>query len=372
MIEMGKRLIWLDALKGWGICFIVLGHIVGASVHLSNGGTQSFCAAAYKYFYAFHVPLFFFVAGITFHKTDWIRFFSGKWRRLGVPYFVVGGLSALLYWCVADYAAAVLQGNATTAFYEGKASDFPLLTYCWTLLTGFAYGPAFAPNAVLWFIPALFALTLFGQILIRITEKRRWWLVVAVALWIGAHYVPLPSLPWGLSKIPSFFLFLALGYCCGQWAASDALLGRWKLWVGLASIVAFGAIAVWNPFQYRGNAPLAGSLLTLLITCGNIMGWYFLSQAWPWRGLAMCGAGSLAIMVFHKFPVLLLQNVLPLGRTLFQHGFLPLSLGIIAVFLISLLVCLLAYRLCIRFLPWLFGDTKWPPYRFANRKGVQT
>lgn len=30
--------VWLDTLKGVGICFIVLGHIVGAGAHLSSGG----------------------------------------------------------------------------------------------------------------------------------------------------------------------------------------------------------------------------------------------------------------------------------------------------------------------------------------------
>lgn len=48
-----ERILWIDAAKAIGILMVVFGH---------NWLDEKFC----YYFYSFHMPLFFILAGITF------------------------------------------------------------------------------------------------------------------------------------------------------------------------------------------------------------------------------------------------------------------------------------------------------------------
>ena len=50
---MGKRIHWIDVARFLGIYFIFIGHF-GDSAGYS-----------FKYFYTFHVPMFFFLSGCT-------------------------------------------------------------------------------------------------------------------------------------------------------------------------------------------------------------------------------------------------------------------------------------------------------------------
>ncbi len=116
------RVEWLDILRGLGILFIVLGHIVGAGCHLSQGFTQEFCEGAYKYFYAFHVPLFFVVAGMTFNRQPWKDFFKKRFFRLLVPYFIFGVMAATIYSLTTSVSTELLTASDTTGYYQGKTA----------------------------------------------------------------------------------------------------------------------------------------------------------------------------------------------------------------------------------------------------------
>lgn len=363
---MRQRLLWLDVLKGWGICFIVLGHIFGAGVHLSTGDTQKVCALAYKYFYAFHVPLFFFVAGITFRRCDWQDFLRRKAQRLLLPYFIIGFVSLIVYWGLHDVGKMILQLNDTTGFYTQKATYASIGGYILTLVSGFSYGPMFAPNSVLWFIPALFSLEVIAQLFVRKELNWKSWVLIGGVMWGIAHLLPLPTLPWLLNKVPYYFPFFALGVLWGRygWVIPQKSVGR-----GILLIVLFGVLAIWNPYQYYGRT-LGQQVITWLITCGNIFGWLWLTTAWAWRPMAFLGVCSLGIMVLHKFPMLLLQNAIPCVRAFFQGDLLDLSLGIVVVFIGALVVSLTVYLVCLRYLPFVFGYVPWPT-DFINWKGKE-
>lgn len=354
---MSQRLVWLDVLKGWGILFIVLGHIVGAGVHLSGGMSQLVCASAYKYFYAFHVPLFFFVAGLTFKERAWLGFVKGKAMRLLVPYFIFGLFSLVAYWLLHDVGNALLRGADTTGYYAHKAQYASIGGYLLALVSGLSWGPVFVANSVLWFIPVLFSLEMVAQMVTRVITRRWAWLAVGVVLWCVSRTVSLPSLPWGLAQVPKYFLFFAIG--TGFGVDGVRLFGRRDLWLGGGLVLVFGALAIWNPYQYFGQV-LWQHAFTAAITCGNIAGWVLLAQAWPYRPLALCGCASLGIMVLHKFPMLLLQNVFPPVRALFQGGMLPLLAGIGIVFVGTVGVSLGIYLACVRWCPLLFGNVRWP------------
>ena len=77
-----ERIIWADFLRGIGIFFVVLGHIITVI------NAPDFYN---KYIYSFHLPIFFFVSGYLFHieKYHNFKFFLKKRvKSLLIPYFV--------------------------------------------------------------------------------------------------------------------------------------------------------------------------------------------------------------------------------------------------------------------------------------------
>ena len=90
------RVSWIDAAKGLGIILIVLGHI--ASVESPS--------LLYVYIYAFHVPLFFFISGLTLkpERDPFGTMLKGKLRSLLLPYLCYALLGYGFY--IAGYGLA--------------------------------------------------------------------------------------------------------------------------------------------------------------------------------------------------------------------------------------------------------------------------
>lgn len=347
------RFVALDVLKGWGILFIVLGHVVGAGCHLSTGTTQAFCEGAYKYFYAFHVPLFFFAAGMTSRQRPWREFLIGKGCRLLVPYVVFGVASILLYAVLQAGAESLLTGHDTTGYYMEKTDALPLGLTFLNLLLGGWWPLGFAANSVLWFIPALFSVELVAQGVSRgLRCCRLAWLALAVLLWVLLPFVKLPQLPWALSLVPKYLPYFIVGMLVGL---RDIPGRRLVCLAGsLILILGFGLLAVLNPWQYFSRTVWQHAYTTFL-TLGNIAGWWLLSQTLPWRAVAFCGVSSLGIMLMHKFPVLFVQNFLAPVRNLFT-GSIPLAVaGTVGVTLFAVGMCFVAQTVIARWMPWALG-----------------
>ena len=359
MAVAGQRLLWLDTLKGWGIAFSVLGHIVGAGVHLSEGTSQTFCAEAYRYFYTFHVPLFFCIAGMTLRPAPWGRFLYGRVRRLLIPYFVIGLLSVLAYALTIDLIAPILQ-NYGGAYYEGRVTHPSIWASIKILLSGNIFWSPLVANKVLWFIPALFSVTLVGHCLAHVSQRWWAWTLFCVGALALMRWVPFPELPWCLNAVPHYLIYLAFGILLGQ-PVFDRLRWPVTLGLGLTCVIGFGALVVCGwPESWLPLLKLLWPFPLLFLVCGNIFGWFLLSRALPCRPLGVLGIASLGIMLFHKFPIILLQNVLPWGRALFQEGFLSMMAGVTVIFVISVVLSLIVYCLLLYYLPWLFGKVAWP------------
>ena len=115
-----RRIAWIDAAKGLGIILIVLGHL--ASVEAPS--------AFYVYIYAFHVPLFFFISGLTLKPggKPFGAMLADKARTLLVPYLCYALLGYAFY--LAGYAAARAAGLGIDQFNYGL----------WRPLWGVFYG----------------------------------------------------------------------------------------------------------------------------------------------------------------------------------------------------------------------------------------
>lgn len=96
-----KRIEYLDAIKGFAILLMVMGHSIAwnypcwQDVLPINGGAQNFKdGIVWNFIYAFHMATFFFVSGYLSYKenSDLRASLIQKTRRLLIPYIITGAL----------------------------------------------------------------------------------------------------------------------------------------------------------------------------------------------------------------------------------------------------------------------------------------
>ena len=76
---MTKRIEWIDTAKGIGIILVIIGHII------------PFNNPVCKLIFSFHMPLFFFLSGITYNEKRYTSFkllLKNKARTLIVPFII--------------------------------------------------------------------------------------------------------------------------------------------------------------------------------------------------------------------------------------------------------------------------------------------
>ncbi len=178
-----KRLDYIDALKGFGILLVVLGHM-----HFGYDNCT-------KYIFAFHMPLFFLVSGYLY-KTP-TRLFTGikqKMKSLLIPYFVFG-LGYYFLWLIRNFSS-------------GANWKSPLKAVLWVSVDGLKI------ESALWFLMVLF----WAWILYAVIDKfvKDQWLkifLVIVLSTVGClwGYIMPFRLPWGLQDALAVQIFFLLG-----------------------------------------------------------------------------------------------------------------------------------------------------------------
>ncbi len=133
-----NRIDYVDLFRGIGIILMVFGHMKFKFVEGGIGNEIS--DVYYHLIHAFHMPLFFFLSGYCFHKTNirTSRFVANKAKKLLIPYLVFG-VGEYILWRI----------------FEGDSLS-PLFHLFWVNTKGLAIAGA------LWFLTALFiAVTLY-------------------------------------------------------------------------------------------------------------------------------------------------------------------------------------------------------------------
>lgn len=159
MVKTG-RLTELDRAKGLGIFLVVLGHVTGREVpsewygHLKQG------------IYAFHMPVFFFLSGLTFGmgrlahdgEGSWVDFVSSRARRL-IPAYI--GVACLVFagkWVASQFLeihrAPVSLEDFLVVFTHPTLSFCGFLWYVYALFLALVVASAFAKIGGRWAAPA--------------------------------------------------------------------------------------------------------------------------------------------------------------------------------------------------------------------------
>ncbi|MEN0074878.1 MAG: acyltransferase family protein [Paracraurococcus sp.] len=280
------RITWLDNARGIGIVLVVLGHAV------APGYVRDIL-------YAFHMPLFFFLAGVTATaaaSTPWPRQVHRYAHSLLIPFAVFGLMSLACIELVALHRGApphwqsLLLGVGSIAY--GVAEWMPV-------------------NSVLWFFPALFV-TACGSLLLVKLVGRMWALTIAAlagtaVILLAPLLAPLPvRLPWSAdSAVVASMFFLgglqfgpprklpAAGHDSGTRRAVLAILS-------LLFLLTTAAIAKVNGFVNINELRFGNPLLYLLGSVLGTAGIIGLSVLLPAsRGLRLLSRESRTIFPLH-------------------------------------------------------------------------
>jgi len=189
-----------DIWKGLGIIAVVMGHLLTFD-------------AVVGFIYCFHMPLFFFISGYLFKKSDnYPEFFKKKAFHLMMPYFAYG-----LIFNIPKYITLIAEAIRTNSYIPFKILQERLLAdlYGGVKIGGF--------TSVFWFVTCLFLTQqLYNLIYTVLPFQNRnilMFCVVCVAYIIGminSMVFPDFVLPWNAHVVPMAFVFLWAGHSYRQ------------------------------------------------------------------------------------------------------------------------------------------------------------
>ena len=187
----------IDIAKGFALFLVVLGHVV--TMHHT----------IFRWIYAFHMPAFFFLSGMTFRPEKYsscLDYIKKRGRTLVLPYFFIT-MTALAICTIRPYYHLAID------------------EYGWKHILKwiFYYGqPQQIYVGQLWFLPALFFAGLYALIWLRFFDKKSITVrcYALVALILAGTYIRLADplipvmnrLPWKVDSALCAAVFLIAGY----------------------------------------------------------------------------------------------------------------------------------------------------------------
>jgi acyltransferase len=331
------RATWIDTLKGWGMLLIVVGHVWS----LENISTF------YMWLFAFHVPIFFYAAGLTLNTQNAStgQMLQRRAPMLLKPYLVFGLLGYAFY--LAGFAAAQAAG------LQLKQFDYGLLRP----LLGIAYGSVgdgLLVNSPIWFLPALLIASALVHQLNRWTSSVAVRYGVCLALFVlGAQLALHIKMPWSFSSALCAVVFMQLGVDHKRVGGLQSW-PRQRLWWILATTF---LLSLWAPIN--GDVGLAGPtvnnpILFLWFALAGIGLSVALSQLIEHRlpMLTWLGQNSLGVLVLHMLAIKGVKVVLGLATGLGIHTLEnSLAWGLV-VLLVAMTLTALAVKAIQRWWPW--------------------
>jgi fucose 4-O-acetylase-like acetyltransferase len=204
------RVLGIDALRGFTILLVVLGHSISNAENLLLASRYNLEYYVSNFLYTFHMPLFFLVSGyVLFRRRIKV---GDRAIRLLIPFFAW----IPVYWFVNRYI-----------------HHYPFLVRFGTTLKD----TILKPGIGLWFLPTLLLCSLLLIPVIHL-EKVRSWMGEA---YLGLIFVAVNLLPFdelGAMQVKYFFFFFAAGYLLAKHRARIEQVGRERAALALALLSA--------------------------------------------------------------------------------------------------------------------------------------
>jgi len=281
-----RRVDWIDAAKGIGIFFVVLGH-----------SPLSYESRAFVY--AFHMPLFFFLSGFLVANANSLSM-ADKAKSLLIPYLLLCLIQLAIF---TSYEKALIDDPTTTA----------------QAIWGFLYSsaPALKIDKPYWFLPCLFVTFAYFKLLTRLRTTRALAVAVVFLSIVAYEYssiarsMHLPRWPWSSDTALMAVCFMIAGYLCRPLSPVVESLRR-RTSFCIAALLFF---SVWVVVQFNSRSDMLGLgygrhlYLYAAGSAAGIVACISLAQALSRvRVLKRLGENSLTLFMFQG-NVLILINV---------------------------------------------------------------
>jgi len=260
----------LDWMKGLGILSVMVAHY--------------FAESTYNIINAFHMPLFFFVAGYLYKPKPWNVSFKKDFSRLIVPYLWVNFAYLLVYALVcyrqSNYEMVVERLEAI--FYSSATKKQPSLYL--------SHVPASGP---LWFLTSMYWCKNVYNLF-----QTKWQYLICFVLGVIATYLHyyLICAPLGFLTGCSAMMF----YAMGARAKNTRLFETPNLYVALAGIIFWFVSFHFYPLA-SCSCTYPNLIVNLLGAFGAIYLLYHLARRFPFKPLEWLGRNSLTILCVHSF-----------------------------------------------------------------------
>ncbi len=267
---MSKRIEWIDALKGFAILTVVIGHCTTDSMasHTFLDYTV-FIQGIYAFIYSFHMPLFFAVSGYVFFLSRSYR----KWKGKVLDFVLIYVIWSALMW-LSKY---IMSGDV----------NHPV-----TLVDLFSI--VYKPIMIYWYLYVLIAFYVLFSCLKW--KKVSWGLLALTACIALAVKWWQPNI--GIASAGLYHLYF---FAAGGVIFHKEILRRMKFWHGaLLALLLLGNCA----FYIQGWTPpqdFAVCKNFIVANVASLLAFYTFSQVKPNRVLLTMGFYTLQIYVMHCF-----------------------------------------------------------------------
>ena len=195
-----KRLDYLDVTKGIGILLVILGHILSESDFI------------YKIIYAFHMPLFFIIAGYVYNENKYKNstvsdFIKKKFKSYIIPYFRMALICLIIFGVVLNFR----ENGINNTFYN------QLIIY----VKGIIYSKCYletTPNcSPIWFLTCLFCMEIMFYFIFKYVNKKYIPIIICFIIGVVLNKINIINLPWNLDIALFALPFMYLGLIIKQY-----------------------------------------------------------------------------------------------------------------------------------------------------------
>ena len=317
---MGKtRIELIDMLRGFAAIAMIIGHsIIGYPINITSIAPFP---VIHTVIYAFHMELFFVLAGVVWHYIDYRSLILSKAKRLLIPYGVFGVVTLIFHAVGGDAVhnqLGVLDGVKKMLFYGGNY----------------------------WFLYTMFIICMIFPIIAHIEKKIRYFdLIVAGGVLLIQQFADITSV-FTLSHVVYYLPYFILGNRVKKYVSEKETMPMGgHLVLGICLVAAIGyaafpieAVSTVKPLKYVCALgfiyPLY--LLSMLLIKGakKNHALSFLNKLFE-----NCGVYSLQLYLFNPFILvvvrIILCNILHIGSP-----WIIVSTLVISNLAITLLLCL--------------------------------
>lgn len=320
-----RRIGYIDALKGFAILCVVLGHIAGG--YLTRGEypeASGLLHNMHNLIYSFHMPIFMMLSGYLYYtvyfndggRPDRERIHRQIYNYISV-YVIYSMLWGFLKILAATFAGVLMQEEITLL-------DVALI---WLI-----------PVDVYWYLYVLIFLYLIFSIR-WLTEANRWILLVIFA--VVAISGKVVDIPWFyISGTMYHALFFFIGMAGKKY--KNWIIGNKYLTLVLFAAAVGKGVLVWNRERYTLKI-----LLGIVTALGISLALWYVFQQINFIGnikiLKLCGRHSLEIYVIHNIIVAVLKRALP--KTGIHNVYISIALNLIVSTTVPLLFSMLCKKI---------------------------